>query len=45
MASKWLLMLPTCVIERISVRCFASAGSRVCSSETRMPGTAVSTGL
>ena len=28
MASKWLLMLPGCVIERISAKCFVSFASR-----------------
>ena len=45
MASKWLLMLPTCVIERIRQMSPAILARRVCNSLMRMPGTVVAVGL
>src|SRR5262245_34902044 len=45
MASKWLLMLPTCVIERTRVKCRVRADSRGCSSLSRIPGTFEAIGL
>src|SRR5215211_5440975 len=45
MASKWLLMLPGCVIERIRAKCFASFAMRGCSSHSCIPGTVVAIGL
>ena len=44
MASKWLLMLPTCVIERIRLKCCVNLARRVCSSLMCMPGTVVAMG-
>jgi hypothetical protein len=45
MASKWLLMLPTCRIERTMAKSLLIFASRVCSSLMRMPGTFVAAGL
>src|SRR5215212_10152007 len=45
MASKWLLMLPGCVIDRIRAKSLVILASRVFSSLIRMPGTAVAIGL
>ncbi len=45
MASKWLLMLPTCIIVRMTAMCFVSGARRVCSSLRCRPGTAVAIGL
>src|SRR4051812_7165218 len=45
MASKWLLMLPTCVIDRIRDQWFVILARRGWSSLMRMPGTAVAIGL
>src|SRR5438874_4308432 len=45
MASKWLLMLPGWVIERMRANLLVSFAIRVCSSLMRMPGTAVAMGL
>src|SRR3954454_14686417 len=44
-ASKWLLMLPGCVIERMSVNWLAIFAIRGCSSLMRTPGTLVCAGL
>ena len=44
MASKWLLMFPTCVIDRIRQKCWVSLARRGCSSLMRMPGTVVAIG-
>src|SRR5436190_21727132 len=44
-ASKWLLMLPGCVIERMSANLFAIFASRGCNSAMRTPGTVVCAGL
>ena len=45
MASKWLLMLPTCVIDRMRRNAWPAVARRVCSSLSRMPGTARGDGL
>ena len=45
MASKWLLMLPTCVIERMREKCCVRPESRGCSSLIRIPGTFEAIGL
>src|SRR5262245_52562792 len=45
MASKWLLMLPGWVIDRMSAKCLVSFAIRGCSSLMRIPGTAVAMGL
>src|SRR3954452_3083011 len=45
MASKWLLMLPGWVIDRIRANLLVSFAIRVCSSLIRMPGTAMAIGL
>src|SRR5206468_3723481 len=44
MASKWLLMLPGCVIDRMSAKCLVSLAIRGWSSLMRIPGTAVAIG-
>ena len=45
MASKWLLIGPVCVIDRIRQKCLAWSARRVFSSLMRMPGTVVAIGL
>src|SRR5215472_2098619 len=44
-ASKWLLMLPGWVIDRMSANRLVSFAIRLCNSLIRMPGTAVAIGL
>src|SRR5262249_26330687 len=43
-ASKWLLMLPGWVIDRMRAKCLVSFAIRGCSSLMRLPGTAGATG-
>ena len=45
MASKWLLMFPGWVIERMRQSLSVCLASSVCSSLIRIPGTAVAAGL
>ena len=45
MASKWLLIGPTCDIDRIRQKWSVRFARRVCSSLMRMPGTFVAIGL